>query len=109
MNTERSSRHQIAEKFAELIIENGLTSIHGGEVSLRKGKRSYYHTSFSRPMYLDGSVDVYSEKFVRISWSTSYRPLDSYASVVLDAETAMKFIKLAFIDLNFTEAKELLK
>ncbi len=108
MSSTDSTRHNIAKKIAQFIRDNELANIHGGDVTLRKEKRTYYYTSFSRPLYLDGGVAVYSEKFVRITWSTSYRSMPSHASVILTADKAIDFIRLAFVEFEFEAAKEMM-
>jgi len=104
----KSDRELIADRIARFININKLNSPFGGDVGLFKGgKVPCYTVAFSVPRVLDGVVNVYSKTFVQVRFNTSYRALPSRTSLVFDSEpNAIKFLKLAFVDLKFDDAME---
>jgi len=103
-----SPREMIAERIARFINVNHLNSPFGGDVTLFKGgKVPCYVVAFSKPRVLDGTVSVYGPKFVQVRFQTSYRDLPASDSRVFTSEPdAVKFLKLAFVDLKFDDAME---
>ena len=101
-----SSREMIANRIARFINVNKLNSPFGGDVSLyRGGKVPSYIVAFSIPRYLDGTVQVYSPTFILVRFNTSFRTLPASDSRVFTSEPdAIKFLKLAFVDLKADEA-----
>ena len=105
----KSDRELIADRIARFVVVNKLNSPFGGDVSLyRGGKMPCYVVAFSNPRVLDGTVSVYSKTFVHVRFQTGYRALPTSASLVFNSEPdAVRFMKLAFVDLKFDEAMEI--
>ena len=104
-----SPREMIANRIARFIKVNHLDSPFGGDVTLYKGgKMPCYLVAFSKPRVLDGTVSVYSPSFIQVRFNTSYRALPAGDSRVFGSESdAVKFLKLAFVDLKFDDAMEI--
>jgi len=103
-----SPREMIANRIARFININKINSPFGGDVTLfRGGKMPHYLVAFSKPRVLDGTVSVYSPTFIQVRFNTSYRALPASDSRVFGSEAnAIKFLKLAFVDLKFDDAME---
>jgi hypothetical protein len=104
----KSARQELAERIADFINENEINSPFGGDVSLyRGGKVPCYVTAFAKPRVLDGTVSVYSPKFIQVRYQTGYRQLPASDSIVFSSEAdALTFLRLAFVELKFDEASE---
>ena len=61
-----SPRRAVADRLAAIICEHRLTAPFGGDVNQSQDKR-HYAILFAVPRYLDGLVQVFSPKFIRIS------------------------------------------
>lgn len=105
----KSDRELIADRIAAFIVKNDLNHPFGGDVTLyRGGKMPCYLVAFSKPRVLDGTVAVYSKTFVQVRFNTSYRTLPAGDSRVFTSEVnAVKFLKLAFVEMKFDEAMEI--
>ena len=91
-----SKREEVAQELADFIIENNLCNPFGGTVNKAKNeftKRTYYSVLFSRPAILDGEVQVYGEKFIRI---ISFGPAGGPPEVLRSKEGALNFLKEKF-------------
>lgn len=104
----KSPREAAANRIARFIVVNKLNSPFGGDVSLyRGGKMPCYLVAFSTPRVLDGTVSVYSPTFIQVRFNTSYRALPAGDSRIFTSESdAIRFLKLAFVDLKFDDAME---
>jgi len=108
MNTETkapSERQLACERLATFIRENNLAQVYGGDVSLQRLPRPHYTTAFSICRVLDGSIELYSPTFICVKWLTQFRdmPHDS-KRVFLTVDTALEFLRLAFVEHKFAEA-----
>lgn len=99
-----SPREVVAHQIATHIRELGLINPYGGEAK-RHSTNRFWEIGFSFPRYLDGTVAVFSEKYIRITWHTQYRNLPERADRNFDnAEFACLFLTMAFKDHNAEEA-----
>lgn len=98
-----SPRHQIANRIAGKIKEFELCNPFGGDVE-RAVRGHHYIIFFSRPSSLEGTVSVYNEIFIVVSWKTNYL-LPRHGSVKFSDEAkAIEFIKTAFVYSDMTTA-----
>ena len=104
MNKEISPRHQIAEDIAKYIRENNLASPYGGTAYLATlNNKKYYAIGFSYPRAIDGEIAVYSPKFIQVTYQFGVRK----GNPVFESKTtALKFIKEAFIEVNWEKANK---
>jgi len=99
------TREQIAEQFATLIRENGMSQVYGGDVSKQS---RFYQVLFSRARTLDGSVDIYGERWVLVAYQTTYRDLPhNDRRVFSDWMQAFEFVRLAFVEHRFAAALDI--
>ena len=97
-----SARQELAERIADFIRTNNLTTPYGGDV-LKSG--NHYTILFSYPRNLDGVVNVYGPKFVQVTFQTAYRDLPRIGNYVFESEAnAVDFIDKAFVMLDFDRA-----
>jgi len=91
-----STREEIAQRLAEVIVAGGLTQPFGGEVHEQLlGRRTVYSVAFSRPRALDGVIDVYGETWIRVA---SRGPAGQGSQVFATVEDAERFVRLAFVE-----------
>jgi hypothetical protein len=96
-----SARQDAAKRISTFIRSNGLAIPHGGDI-IRSGN---HYTIHFRNSNLDGVVDIYSSKFIRIIYITRYNSLLQRASPVFDSEVAaMDFLNKAFVQHDFEAA-----
>lgn len=96
-----SKRSELAEHMAEYVRDNNLDLVFGGDVSRTSDRRGYV-VLFSRPRTLDGSITIYSEKFILIRFAG---PAYGSDGLVFDSESnALKFMELAFVECDFEAA-----
>ena len=100
-----STREQAARELGAWIVENDLAQVWAsGDATLATDKRSYV-VGFCKARTLDGTVQYFGPKFILVRWQTSYRDLPYESSRVFESvENVKKFLKLAFVDLNFDAA-----
>jgi hypothetical protein len=97
-----SERQQLAQRLADFICQNNLTTPYGGDV-VKDG--NHYSVLFSTPRVLDGVVKVYGSKFIQIVYTTGYRALPHQGNAVFENETnALDFLNKAFVLLDFDAA-----
>jgi hypothetical protein len=101
-----STRQELAQRIADFIRDNRLTTPYGGDVVRQK---NYYTVLFSDVAggtgCLDGAVDVWGEKFIQISYQTQYRAMPSQAWPVFESEAAtIDFLNKAFVIRDFDAA-----
>lgn len=95
-----SARHDLADRFAQWVRDNGLATVWGGDVSLSSNKRCYT-IGFDRPRTLDGTISVYSPKFIQVRYEGAYGR-DSH--VFTSEANAMEFMRLAFVEFDMEAA-----
>ena len=97
-----SERREIAERLAQHISINGLTTPYGGDV-IKNGNK--YTILFSKPAVLDGAINVYGDRFIQITFQTQFRDLPNRASYVYENESnALAFMLNAFVNHDFRTA-----
>lgn len=97
-----SARQELAQRIADFIRTNNLTTPYGGDVA-KHG--NHYTVLFSYPRNVDGAVNVYGPKFIQVTWMTQYRDLTRQGNRVFESESnAVDFIDKAFITLDFDRA-----
>jgi hypothetical protein len=97
-----SARQEIAQRIANFIHSNELTTPYGGDV-IKAG--NHYTILFSKAAILDGAVDVYGSKFIRIIYVTQFRAMPHRATPVFDNEAAaIDFLNKAFVLRDFDAA-----
>lgn len=97
-----SARRELAQRIADFIRDNGMTTPYGGDVSLQK---NYYNVLFSKAAVLDGAVDVWGDKFIQITYETQYRAMPHRGFPVFESEkAAIDFLNKAFVQLDFDAA-----
>lgn len=97
-----SARQELAQRIANFIIQHGMTIPYGGDV-IKSG--NHYTILFSKAAVLDGSVDVYSSKFIRVVYLTQYRAMPQRGGPVFESETAaLDFLNKAFVQHDFDGA-----
>jgi len=97
-----SARQELAQRIANFILNNEMTTPYGGDV-IKSG--NHYTILFSKAAVLDGAVDVYGPKFIRIIYVTQYRAMPHRASPVFESETeALDFLNKAFVLRDFDAA-----
>ena len=101
-----SERQELAQRIANFIRDNRLTTPYGGDVVRQK---NYYTVLFSDVAggtgCLDGAVDVWGEKFIQVSYQTQYRALPREAYPVFQSEAdAIDFLNKAFVTRDFDAA-----
>ena len=98
-----SSRQRIAESVSSFVESHQLNTVYSGSgVSANK---KYRFVLLSIPRVLDGSVNIYSSKFIQVKYETAYQGLphrDSRVFVSVDA--VIEFLRLAFVERKFDEA-----
>lgn len=82
-----SARSELAQRIADKIIEWRLANL------------------FSYPRYLDGLVEVYGEKFIRITTRGPWT--GNYEAVYMTEQDAVEFLRIAFVELDFTKAQDI--
>lgn len=66
---DKSSRHLLADRFADLIKRSGYDYPNGGSVFLRtKDDRKYYAVAFSSGNALSGRINIYEDNFIQIEY-----------------------------------------
>lgn len=106
MDKPKSERNLIADRIAQFVIENQMTTPYGGDVSLSKvGGRPHYALAFSQPRHLDGTVQVFSPNFIAVRYITGIRALPHEDSrVFLSEADAINFLRMAFVEREFEVA-----
>lgn len=93
---------EIANKISDFVRSNNMSTPYGGEPhhdTNRKG--SPYVVLISQKENLDGIIFVYSDKFILINTTTSYRHLPAHDSRVFESmDNALDFLKKAFVDFS---------
>lgn len=97
-----SDRRQIAERFAEFIINNDLCNPFGGEVHQSADKRRYA-IPMSRPRLLDGEVHVYSGRFILVLMRGPLA-LGGEERLYASEKDAMDFLRLLLVEHKPKEA-----
>lgn len=97
-----SARQEIAQRIANFIQSNGMTTPYGGDV-IKSG--NHYTILFSKAAVLDGAVDVYGSKFIRVIYVTQFRAMPHRATPVFESEAAvLDFLNKAFVLHDFDAA-----
>lgn len=86
-----SERNDACQQIATAIIENNLANPFGGDVE-QSGDRRAYYTAFSVPAILDGTVKLYSPKFILVQCQGRLAPGGSYEAVFTSVENAIEAI-----------------
>ncbi len=102
-----SARNEAVIEAAKFINNHNLNNPYGGDVSLlptpRGGK--YYSVLFSKPCNLDGTLEVYSLNYVRVTYKTRYHSLPHEDSRIFTSlDNALQFLYLAFVKYEFEVA-----
>ena len=85
-----STREELAGQVAERVRELGLVNPFGGDVSkVERGGRTFYSVLFSKPRVLDGVVEVWGSRFVRV---VSRGPAGRGRVVVRDWEEVVGYL-----------------
>jgi hypothetical protein len=102
-----SDRHDCADRIAEKLREWDLCSPYGGDVSQSDDKR-YYSIGFSRPRNLDGTVQVFSTKFILIRCMGRLSPggVGEWSGVYTSESDALSFLELAFVKFDAPKARQ---
>ena len=97
-----SPREQAADNLVETCAFGGLNDSYGIQkvkMTNPKGK-TYWHVTFCKARYLDGSIDIYSERFILVKWRTAYRTMAAEGQELFKNEDAARdFIAKSFINL----------
>lgn len=101
-----SPRALIAEALADFITENHLNSPFGGTVT-RSGDKRHYLIDFSLPANLDGLIRVFSPTYIMISSRGRLAPNGDDTRIFASLQTALDFLRLAFVEFNRNEAETL--
>jgi hypothetical protein len=97
-----SSRQEAAQRISKFICDNDLTDPYGGDI-VKVG--NHYSISFSQFARLDGVVEIYSSKFIRVIYVTSYRAMPQRGGLVFETEVAaLDFLNKAFVQHDFEAA-----
>ena len=99
MTTTISAREALADSIREKCVEFCMNDSYGANVfkDSLNGK-SYYAVSFCIGRILDGSVKIYSPKFILVKWITQFRDMPHTGQQKFDsAEAAITFIKANFV------------
>jgi hypothetical protein len=106
---EQSARERIAREINSFLLENDLCQVYGGDVSLLQNNgKTFYELSFSKRATLDGFIQVYGSQFIRVSFKTLFRFLPARSNAVFRSkQTALEFLKAAFVDLDEEKALKL--
>ena len=91
-----SARSEAAERIVGFVHENGLDRVFGGDMGYGAGKK-YRSILFDRPRTLDGSVRVYSPKFILVR---SAGPLGDGQHAFESVENTLAYMKARFVDFD---------
>jgi len=97
-------RTQIVDRFQTFLNTYELNEAYG---VIRTGGESgkFEELTFCKARVLDGTVKVYGPKFILVKYNTAYRTLPQNDHAVFTSEAdAFKFLKAAFVDLDFDTA-----
>lgn len=101
-----SKRSDLMSKVADFVSGHGLCRVYS-DYGLSKDKK-YRYVLFNTPRTLDGEVRIYGPKFFIIKFQTAYRALPRNGHTKFDnLEDTLKFLKVAFVDLDMDEALEM--
>lgn len=98
-----SIRHQAALNIAQHIRDYDLCRPYGGSVEqmTNPGGRKHYAVGFSIPEILDGAVEVYSPRWIRVAWLTQMGHLPHEGSHIFHTtQHVLNFLREAFVDLD---------
>ena len=96
-----SKRKNIALDIADFARDNNLTIPYGGYAGQSDCKGRPHVVLFCKPRTLDGSVYVFSETYISISWNNR-------RSIVFDSPDKVKeFLKLAFVEHKMDKAEKI--
>lgn len=93
-----SPREQVAQDICAYLVFADLSQVYAGGYSKltdKKGK-SYYSIPFCRARTVDGIIKVYSERWIAVSWVTSYRNLPPRTNTVYKNQNDLKAELTAF-------------
>jgi len=101
-----STRQELAQRIADFIRDNRLTTPYGGDVNKAGNHYSVLFADVAAGTgVLDGVVNVYGPKFIQISYMTQYRALPHRANPVFESEAnAIDFLNKAFVIRDFDAA-----
>lgn len=86
-----SDRKALCQRIADAIIASALANPFGGEVELASDRRCYV-TLFSIPALLDGSVQLFSDKFILVRCHGKLAPGYDFEAVYDDVDNAIEAI-----------------
>ncbi|MDP7365867.1 MAG: hypothetical protein QGH83_01195 [Candidatus Pacebacteria bacterium] len=99
MKTIRSKRSEVADRIRDKIIQLNLVQPYGGEVLKKK---RCYSVLFCKPVNLDGVIEIYSPKWIRVSYRTRFLHVPHNDNRVFTSEKdVVDFLNEAFV--NFDE------
>jgi len=100
-----SERQRVAYRLADKVVELELNTPFGGYEGQEEKTTGKPHTVlFSKPATLDGSIRVFSPKFIHIKWVNGGKTRNA---VIKSEDDAEQFLRLAFVDNKLEEAMEL--
>ena len=95
-----SPRESVAQELYETCLFGGLNESYGASMGKRtdaKGK-SYWDVSFCKARTVDGTVKVYSEKFILVKWQTQFRDMPHQGQEVFkNVNAAKSFLVKSFV------------
>ncbi|HRC95212.1 MAG TPA: hypothetical protein PK317_00285 [Coprothermobacter proteolyticus] len=95
-----SPREDVAQELLETVVFGGLDEVYGASKEKRtdaKGK-SYWDVSFCKARTVDGTVKVYSEKFILVKWQTQFRDMPHQGQEVFkNVNAAKSFLVKSFV------------
>jgi hypothetical protein len=95
-----SARIDVAQRIADFIDEHGLARVFGGEVA-QSGDKKYYSIGFSLPATLDGTVRVYSPKFILVEFAGRH---GNGRSVFDSPENVLAYLMARFVSFDLVAA-----
>jgi len=99
-----SPRALLAERIAAFVRDNDLAQVFGGESDLDKNKdgRRYRSVDFSLARTLDGTVRIYSPRFIQI---LSAGPHGTGSEVFTSEADALAFMQARWVDFDHEAAE----
>lgn len=92
-----SPREDVAQELADTCMFGGLNEVYGVQKG-RSADNKCWTILFCKARILDGSISVYSPKFIIVKWQTQYRDMPHKGSEKFTSVSdAKQFIQRMFV------------
>ena len=102
-----SPREEATNKIYDACSEFDLFQVYGGDTGYSDDKK-YRFILICRSCNLDGTIRVYSPKYIMVQCKTRYKnlPFGTFTKVFKSADETIAFLKAAFVDYKDVEDDE---